>query len=479
MPFTYYNPFVNSTAKKIFLLALILRLVPVLLSVNLPIGLDDMFHYDMLGRSIAAGNGYRWYAQEDLDLIQSYVDLEPIGDYDPDGVLTSFRAPGYPAFLAIIYTLSGMQWRFLVARLVQALLGATLAPMVYALARRLFPERQGAAKFAGLALACYPMLVIYPLALATENLFIPLITAGLLLLLRAGDSSRWQDYALAGIVFGAATLTRSVIFAFVGLAVLWAWFYVKERRGALVFALAAVLMVLPWTVRNTLLHGQFTFVENSLGYNLHMGYHPEGRGSFQYGISMELMPYFDDGERNRLGIEQGLAFIRQDPGRVPALIVNKLGFFFSLERRALTYFYSNNFFGFIPFPALSALFLLFMAPWAALTILAAFGLPFLKLDRSRALLLLLIGGYLGPHLLLLAEPRFHLALVPALSILAGYAWAARRQIWTQALSDRPRLLLALALIALLCLNWGLELGRDADKLAALFGPEGNTSYFPY
>ena len=469
----------NPIAKRLFLLALVLRLIPVLLTIELPIGLDDMFHYDMLARSLAAGNGFRWYAQPDLELLQSYVDLEPIGDYDPQGVLTSFRAPGYPAFLAVIYAVSGLQWRFFAARLVQAVLGATLAPMVYALGRRLFPQQPKAAAFAGGAVAIYPMLVIYPLALATENLFIPLITAGLLVLLRATDKDDSRLFLLAGLLFGAATLTRSVIFAFVGLAALWLFFLVKQRRGALLFGLAAFLVVLPWTIRNTLLHDQFTFVENSLGYNLHMGYHPEGRGSFQYGISLELMPYFDDAERNRLGIEAGLDFIRQDPGRVPQLMLNKLGFFFALERRAITYFYSNNFFGYIPQPALLALFLLFLAPWALLCLLAAVALPWLPLDRPRTLLFLLMGSYLAPHLLLLAEPRFHLALVPSMALLAGHAWTQRRTLWAQARSQPVRGLLALALILLLCFNWGAELWRDADKLGALFGPEGNQTGFPY
>ena len=49
---------------RIFLVALILRLVPVVAMHNMGIGLDDMFQYDMLARSIVAGNGYRWYAQE-------------------------------------------------------------------------------------------------------------------------------------------------------------------------------------------------------------------------------------------------------------------------------------------------------------------------------------------------------------------------------------------------------------------------------
>ena len=83
---------------RLFLLAFILRLIPVLFSIGLPIGLTDMFQYDMLARSLVAGNGFRWYAQEDLDLINSSIDpgVFPdfiVEDYDPRGVLTSFRAP--------------------------------------------------------------------------------------------------------------------------------------------------------------------------------------------------------------------------------------------------------------------------------------------------------------------------------------------------------------------------------------------------
>lgn len=470
----------TSRLSRLFLLALLLRLVPVALAIHLPIGLDDMFQYDMLGRSIAAGDGYRWYAQPDLDLIRQYVDFDfVVGDYDPRGVLTSFRGPGYPAFLALIYLVSGLSSRFFAARLVQAFVVASLAPLTYALTRRLFPEKERTALWAGVAMAVYPMFVIYPLALATETIFIPLVMAGLLVLLIAAEKGRSRDYLLAGAIFGYATLTRSVIFAFVGLAFLWVWFALRERRGALLFLLAVLLFVLPWTIRNTRLYGHFTFVENSLGYNLHMGYHPEGTGTFQPGISLELLPYLDDGVRNQLGLQAGLGFIRQDPGRVPYLMVRKLGYFFGLERRALEYFYSNNFFGHIPAVPLAALYLLFTLPFALLSILAAATLPFIHWTKERLLLLLFLGGYLFPHILLLAEPRFHLAIVPALAVLAAYTWTSRRQLWARAQVERPKLVLALVLVALLCLNWGLELVRDADKLAAIFGLKGNRSYFPY
>jgi hypothetical protein len=464
---------------RLFLLALVLRLIPVLFAIHLPIGLDDMFQYDMLARSIASGNGFRWYSQEDVDLVHQYVDIEFIGDYDPRGVLTSFRAPGYPAFLSSIYLLSGLEWRFFAARLVQAVLGATLAPMTYLLSRQIFPKREDIASFAGIALAVYPLLVLYPLALATETLFIPSVLAGTLVLLRAAENRRATDFLLAGAIFGTATLTRSVIFGFVGLAALWIWFALRQKRGAIYFALAVLAFVLPWSIRNSLLHQRVTFVENSFGYNFHMGFHPEGSGTFQYGISLELVPYLDDGLRNDLGMQKGWQFIEEDPSRVPQLMLNKLGYFFSLERRALTYFYSNNFFGNIPSIPLIALFLVFTLPFPVIATLAAISVPFLKLTKERLLIYLLILGYLLPHLILIAEERFHMALLPMLAIFAGYAWHSRGEIWARAKAHRLQLAAVAVLVALLWLNWGGELWRDADKLALLFGPNGNHAGFSY
>src|SRR5512141_3128793 len=136
--------FNKSFALRIFFVALVLRLIPIILARGLGIGLDDMFQYDMLARSMVAGNGFRWYAQADLNQLAAYVhfDLASVKDYDPvRGIPTSFRAPLYPTFLAIVYLFSGTGFsRFFAARLAQAIfLGAPLAPLTYWVALRLFP----------------------------------------------------------------------------------------------------------------------------------------------------------------------------------------------------------------------------------------------------------------------------------------------------------------------------------------------------
>jgi len=472
----------NTFTKRLTLLAFLLRLIPVLLSVDLGIGLDDMFQYDMLARSMVAGEGFRWYAEDDLAQILRFIDFDTVvGEYDPNGLLTTFRAPLYPVFLAIIYFISGLEWRFLAARLVQAVLGALLVPLTYALGKRLFPDEERIARFAAVAVAIYPLFLMFPLALATENLFFLLVLATLVALLRAGETHATRDYLLAGGLFGLAVLNRSVIVAFLPLAMLWAWFAVKDRKGSLILLLCVVVLTLPWAARNTRLHGKPTYVETSMGFNLYLGYHPEGDGSFQSDLALDLLPILDDAERDRIGTQAALGFIRDDPGRVPYLVLRKLGHFFSLERRALTYFYANNFFGYIPTPLLVLLSLVFVLPFVVIASLAALGSPFIHWDKRRILVLLLMVGYITPHLLIMAEERFHLTLVPIFAVLAGYAWVKRKELWARALTAaaRPRLALAVFLVLALFLNWGLELAADADKLAILFGPTGNQAWFSY
>ena len=128
---------------KIFLVAFILRLVPVLLTSSLGIGLDDMFQYDTLARSLSSGNGFRWYAYDDLKRLEPFIefDLSSI-DYDPErGLPTSFRAPLYPAFLALIYSVASTgAGRFFAARLVQVGINALMAPLTYWISHQIYKD---------------------------------------------------------------------------------------------------------------------------------------------------------------------------------------------------------------------------------------------------------------------------------------------------------------------------------------------------
>src|SRR5512143_3723228 len=207
----------KSFALRIFIVALVLRLIPVIAARGLGIGLDDMFQYDMLARSLSSGNGFRWYAQQDLDQLAAFVhfDLSSVKEYDPvRGIPTSFRAPLYPTFLAIVYFFSGRGFsRFFAARLAQAiLLGAPLAPLTYFVSKKLFaPLRVGegagvrserSARIAAWIVTGYPMLLVYPLGLGTENPFFLLLLTSFLFLLLSIHKPTTFHFLLSGLFLG-------------------------------------------------------------------------------------------------------------------------------------------------------------------------------------------------------------------------------------------------------------------------------------
>lgn len=472
----------------LFVAAWALRLVPALLTRDLGIGLDDMFQYDMLARSLARGDGFRWYAPADLErlltALETYAGIDPATvdlPSDPRGVRTSFRAPLYPAFLSLIYRLAPPAQRFFAARLVQAPLLASLAPLAYFLARRMEAEERWC-RLAGWTTALWPLLVALPLALATENLFIPLLTLGLLTLLWADEDGRAPSLLIPGAAFGLAALTRSVIVGFPILAAVWIWRRGRRKAG-LALLLPVLALTIPWSARNTLLHGQLTFVESSLGYNLYLGYHPQGDGSFMFGPSLDLITIIDDAERDRIGRQLAWQFIRDDPGRVPRLALQKLGHFWGLEDRAFSYLYSNGLFGALPPPLVVAIFTLLVLPLVVLLPVAIVGWVLPPRGSAWQLVTLLFAWYIGVHLLIMAEERFHLALVPILAALAGRGLTETPR-WIERLragERRARLLTGLAavLIALAFANWGVELAGNAARLAVLFGPSGWQAHFNY
>jgi hypothetical protein len=486
----------RSFALRIYIIALILRLIPVLLARGLGIGLDDMFQYDMLARSLASGNGFRWYAKEDLNQLASFVnfDLSSVKDYDPvRGIRTSFRAPLYPTFLAIVYFFSGTGFsRFFAARLAQAIfLGAPLALLTYFVSKKLFPplrvgEGSGserAARISAWMVACYPMLLIYPLGLGTENPFFILLLASFFFLLSAIEKPTPFYFLFSGFFLGLTALTRSVILPFVGLAVLWAWVILKQRRGTLLIGLAFTLTIAPWVIRNSLLHHKLTGIETSMGYNLYLGYHPQGNGSFVFGPSLDLLTILDDAERDKIGTQKALEFIKAQPQRFISLAINRLGFFFGLEKRVLMYFYGNDIIGYIPLPLLLTISAILLLPFVIISISAALGLAYLRWRPEHILLCLLFIGYILPHVLILSEDRFHLALVPYIAILAAQVWvngsAPLNVRWYESLQGKLIVSLAICAVFVLIVNWNVELTRDADKISQLLGPNGNQSAFPY
>jgi hypothetical protein len=97
------------------------------------------------------------------------------------------------------------------------------------------------------------------------------------------------------------------------------------------------------------------------------------------------------------------------------------------------------------------------------------------LGKRKLLVVALLATYTGVHMLIMAEPRFHVPLLPIIGILAAYGLIERPY-----RSSRPvQRWLAALLIGLCFANWALEIVRDWGTLVALFGPKGHRLYLPY
>ena len=184
---------------------------------------------------------------------------------------TLSRLPGYPAFLAVIFSCFGGD-NFRAVLLVQVLFDLATCFLIADMALRLFSER--AAKAAFLLAAICPFLANYAATALTETLEIFFTTLALDLALRGlnigGAPERpWQVWLGSGLAIAGAILLRpdgGILLASIGAYLFW--LFLKSLRapasavpgrsltpsslvmaGALL-AIAALAPLIPWTVRN-------------------------------------------------------------------------------------------------------------------------------------------------------------------------------------------------------------------------------------
>ena len=190
------------------------------------------------------------------------------------GEATAGRAPGYPAFLAAVYWIAGLnQW--VVVRLAQAALDAVTVVLVERLGRAMFGR--GVALVAASLVALSPPLISSTTFVMSETLYTVALIAALLVFVRAVREGSVGRGWVAGALFGLGALIRPIgllapVFAVIATVVLSDAVPVKLRLkiGAAVLA-ATVLTVSPWTVRNALVFKAFIPVALLFGHGLWIG----------------------------------------------------------------------------------------------------------------------------------------------------------------------------------------------------------------
>jgi 4-amino-4-deoxy-L-arabinose transferase-like glycosyltransferase len=181
--------------------------------------------------------------------------------YMTDAVPNAYITPGYPLFLAAVYSVFGIgESGILYAKLIQAFLSSFSVLLVFLIGKKISDTKVGIISAAFVSV--YPPLVFYSRFLLTETLYIFLFLLYFYTQLSAFKKEGYFLHFASGVVFAAAILTRPLIFALMPLPYIYTFFRCKSgfRKTAfsfLIFLLGFILLMSPWWIRNIITMKKF------------------------------------------------------------------------------------------------------------------------------------------------------------------------------------------------------------------------------
>lgn len=367
----------------IFILALFIRVFFVL-SFPSPLGSDSLT-YHRLASNLASGEGYREQRE----------------------VITSYRPPGYPLFLAAVYRLFGSNT--LSPRLVQALLGAFTVLTVTILANTLYDEKTS--WIAGILLSVFPVQIYYSNLLLSEVLFTALFSLFLLMTTRTPSN---KNAVFLGVIHGLSVLIRPSIL-FYPLVLLIGKFSLKLRAKYLTILFSVSLLIIGgWVYRNFKIFNRPTFISTNVGVNFWIGHNPEANGTYRFPDDNPLWDIEDEALRSRTGLELGIDYILSHPLEDLKLAVYKIWWLFLPDLQTGTGIITRDSTTLIWLYMINALFHISVLLFSLLLLER---LP----DRRWLILSMIYWGVL--HILFFGHPRFLYPLLPFLILPLCYRLA--------------------------------------------------------
>jgi 4-amino-4-deoxy-L-arabinose transferase-like glycosyltransferase len=411
------------------LLAFILRLVWLLYVDTIPLGGDPHWYY-VVAINLANGDGF----------VTAYDPV--LSEIPGPGNPTAFWPPGYPLALAGAFKIVGTG--VTTGQVLNAMLAAATVPFVYLFGRALLPR--GPALVAAGIFAVYPNVIAGVPLLFPEPLFTLLFFAALWLLTMRGG---WQTMAAFGALTGLACLTRGqgAVLIPIALVYIWAREGWRASAGATIIASVTALIVLaPWTVRNTIQMDAFIPISTNSGAALRVGHGPESIGTTKWTQDRVDGFYMWESMRNpewevrgyreytRLAIEYALTH----PVRELELTKLKLYNLYRSDADIMPWLTTLGTTPLEPPGMEGALRRMFDASYYVLFFGAVLCVPFWLQRRAEVVLLgALFFFWTLFHVVFLAEPRYHVPLYPAFFIIvAGGGWLVIMQVGR--LLSRPR-----------------------------------------
>lgn len=186
-----------------------------------------------------------------------------------------FRGPLYPYFLAFLYLITGGS--ILASKIIQVLVCGGTVCFIYKLAEHLFNSK--AAIVSGLVYALYGTLIFYETMFLIPVLFLFFTVWSIYRLIVYQNSELAKTWIITGLIFGLAALARPNILLVIPFLALWLFLKHKKTketfksslRPALLWITGILLAIVPVTIRNIAVTGEFALISSQGGINLYLG----------------------------------------------------------------------------------------------------------------------------------------------------------------------------------------------------------------
>lgn len=260
-----------------------------------------------------------------------------IAEGDLVGSQLFWQAPLYQYFLALVYYVFGHS--LLVPRILQVLIGSVSCVLIYLLGVRVFGF--GVGVIAGVISAFYGLFVFFDGELLRPTIVIFLNLLLLHLILLAGERKKNILWFASGLLLGLSAVAKPTILLFAPFVL--AWMLVKDggvgtASACLIFVLGAGLIILPVTVRNIMVGGEFFFISSNFGVNFYLGNNPsiEETLNVRWGLQWERFleepvknGFISYKQQSDYWLKKSLSYIKNDPISYAKLLAYKTYMFWN------------------------------------------------------------------------------------------------------------------------------------------------------
>jgi 4-amino-4-deoxy-L-arabinose transferase-like glycosyltransferase len=251
----------------------------------------------------------------------------------------------------------------------------------------------------------------------------------------------WYQLFGAGLLLSCATMTRGITLMF-PLLLLGVWLvHLRSKKRALVQALIVwagiAVLVVPWSIRNTIAFGQITGPSTNVGDDLCIGNYLGAQGAFTlqgkcFASDAGKSPQQVELDRNSEGVKIAIRDVASHPFRMPKLVAQKAYWLLYKDDDGIwaAESYGNDYF--IPnfrreVLAFAANAVYYATGLVVLTGILAFALA---KDLRRLVVVLAFLYVLALPLVFFGDPRFHYPAIPPAVVIAAATivrlWDRRR-----------------------------------------------------